>query len=240
MIITEILNACQRVLKDATILRSELLAEVNRQQLQAAALSRLPRLIHSEKVRVPAGTPGARMPGTYHHSLLTAYSCTHDIWLTVRTSRKALYDGYTLGSLSQIGGPYNLPFILEDDSTTQTAPAKECAVDGVSVDGYDILWVRPAVADEEVIRCEYYRKPVNMNLTDKLTPDGIPEELHSKLLVSGTLVEKLPESSLDDGLIAKLLQLHIAKYNDGLAMLREMFPFAPRHTPKARRRVREF
>ena len=240
MNISEILNACQRALKDASILRADLLAEVNRQQLKAASAVRIPNLISAEKVTVPAGMPGTRMPAAYHHDLITAYSCTHDVWLTVRTSRKALYDGYVLGSLSQIGAPFTMPFVLEDASTTATGPAQECAVDGRSSDGFDILWVRPAVAAEEVIRCEFYRKPVDMDLVTITTPDGIPFEFHSSLLVSGTLVEKLPESTLEPNRIKDLMALHMSKYTNGIAELLNMFPYAPRHTPKPRRRVREF
>lgn len=241
MNLSEMVLAVQRVLKDATILRTEIVAELNRQQMLATSRVLIPSMTTSGKITLPAGVIAGVMPVNFQQDLLSAYSETYDRWLTVRTNLKALYDGYTLGNMHAAGFPMTTPFTLQDASESSVGPIQEVAVDGSSVDDGErvgVLWVRPATLEEEIVQIRYYRKPIAMaENTD--TPE-IDEEWHRGLLVSGTLIEKLPESEIPPEVIGQLLPLHTARYASALAELKARYPYTAKKTPKPRRTVKEF
>jgi hypothetical protein len=243
MNLSELVSAVSRVLKDASILRSEIIKELNQQQIIAVSRVQVPTLITADKITLPAGVIAGMMPANYQHGLVAAYSETTDKWLIIRTNTKALYADYSLGYLSNSGLPFTAPFTVQDASTTATGPIDECAVEGIKEDTAgalrQILWVRPATCQEETIQVRYYRKPVDM-AADADVPDGLNEELQRRILVSGALVEKLPESALEVQRIKELMALHASRYADGMADLMRLYPYSPKHTPKPRRRVREF
>lgn len=242
MNLSSMVASVQRVLKDASILRSEIITEINRQQRIATGRAAIPTLIGSGKITLPAGVIGGRMPSDYQHNLITAYSETQDKWLSIRSNTKSLYDGYRLGHLSTVGLPMEFPYELESPDESNVGPIDDVAIEGVDYDGgveYSVLWCKPATSQEETVQCRYYRLPDEM-ADDTDTPDGIPEEYHKPIMVSGTLIEKLPDTALDPAMITALIELHSNLYTTALAELNRRFPFAPKHTPKPRRRVREF
>jgi len=232
----QIVTAVQRVLKDPAILRTEIIAEINRQVEHQAGNLYLPDLLASSIVEVAVNTLAKVMPTNFHHSLVYAYSVTHNKHLKIRTNTKALYDGYDMGFLSDADlSNYMLPLLLASASDTFIGPSEECCEE------HSRLFLKPAISEAEDIHIRYYRKPTAM-VDDDDAPEGIPSDgtLHQRLIVSGTIMAKLPETDMEIDRIKQLMALHNGWKTEAENELRHRFKFAPKHTPKFNRKIKEF
>ena len=213
MKLSEIVRQVQIIIDDPAVLVVDIVTEINDQYVAAAALSHIQALLRLESVTVAAGALSVAMPSAYQHSLLSATSTTNRRNLGIRTNQKALYNGYDM--------------VGDGDS-----------IDEVAVDGAT-LHVRPKAGAEETMSLLFYAKPTLL-VADGDEPDYLPEALHKKILVSGTAAELLPDVDMDPQKKVALIQLHAGRAGIGLANLVKLYPYAPRHTPKARRRARWF
>jgi hypothetical protein len=147
---------------------------------------------------------------------LLAFSITNKRHLTIRLNARSLYLGY--------------------DPTSSGATIEEVAQAGYESDA--ILHCRPRTAAEDEVEVEYYRKPYSLNKDTDVPEIPDADDLHNLCIVSGVLVEKLPETDLDPKVIRDLLGLHGGRLQIGMGMVKHMALNSPKPRPELRRKTR--
>ena len=153
----------------------------------------------------------ADLPTDYHHDLYEAYNVTAKQPAKIHPNLKSLYKYFEEGGRT-------------GDS-----------IGNVAVQG-SVLWALPArseTMDEEVISIRYYKQADDLEL-DGAGPSCIPSHLHSGLLVSGVLRNKVA------GLSPSMASLHEQRYLGGIASLQAFVKTPSRQTPYIRRHARYF
>jgi len=210
----EIVTTISRRLGDPAILKADIVTEVNKKLLLIAGQVRMPPLIKAnEAITVNAGDTSVSMPSDYHHDLLAVWDNTNGGEPTIRLNRSSLYKSYNRSETS--------------------SRVNEVAVEG------SVLWVRPKVSQNVELLVDYYRMPQTLT-NDSDIPEGIPPDLHHDLLVCGPLAELLPDSPDDYPVKERRKSYNIDRFANGIGMLKNVYPHAPRMRVVLRRRVREF
>lgn len=214
----EITIRVQRLLKDRAILATEIKAAINKQLRAVTAAASIPELIKKDAVTVTAGSLSAAMPTDYQHDMFAAYSTTNKAHLTIRTNYKSLYADYDWQSSGTI--------------------IDEVAVEGLEASA--ILYVAPKTSAEDVIDVTYYRMPDLLALDTDVPELPAEGDIHELCIVSGVVLEKLPETDMDPQLIKELMGFYGGRLQNGMQTLKAMYPHAPKARPILRRKTRFF
>lgn len=206
----------ERILKDPAILTSEIQDAANKQLRSVTATAAITELITKDSVYLVSGDQSVSMPSDFQHDLLSAYSLTNKRDLTIRPDQRSLYRGYTPSSIGQ--------------------SVEEVAVSGLEETA--ILHVRPMSGGEDEIECMYYRFP-GLMVNDTDVPE-LPSQndIHELCIVSGVVLEKLPETDFAPDIMKMLMGLHGGKLQSGMQILKTMYKNAPKSRPQYRRKTR--
>jgi len=218
MTFAEIVARIQRGLKDPAILPTEIKAAVNKQLRSVTAAAHLPNLVKTDSVFVGAEDLSTNMPADFQHGLMEAYSATNKKALTIRPNSVSLYAGYIRTGTGTL--------------------IDEVALMGIEEDA--ILHVRPMSGAEDEIEVTYYRLPYDLVNDSDLPELPAKNDIHELCIVSGVVLEKLPDTDMDPEAITKLMGLYGSKLQSGMAILKAMYPNAPKPRPKLRRKTRFF
>ncbi|MCP3686563.1 MAG: hypothetical protein GY861_28325 [bacterium] len=206
----QIVRAIQKVLKDASILKAEIITEIDSKVLEIARDVNILTLIEeNDVIGASAGDLTIDMPDDFHHDLLRVYSITKSTQPEIKPNKKSLYSDF-----------------IDDETGT---------IQAVATDG-TYMYILPEASEQEDLRIDYYKKPDSLT-ADTSEPTCIPKELRKKLLVHGVLIELLPDSYNDPNIIQLKMQLSVAQYNEGIRKLRLINKDAPRETPVYNRKI---
>lgn len=209
----QIVQRVKKQLKDASILKADIITAIDDKVLEIASEVRLMPLIEEDDaIDVGIDDLYVDMPEDYHHDILRVYSITNNTVPTLRANKKSLYDGYVTG---------------------ETGTVREVATDSV------YLHVLPQASEDEELRMDYYKKPEAL-ATDTSEPACIPTELRQKLIVNGVLIELLPDSNQEPKIIQLKMQLAVSKFSEGMRQLKLVNKDAPKSTPVYRKKINFF
>jgi hypothetical protein len=206
----------KRVLKDPAILDDEINNAIDDQVKAVCKAGYFTSLITKDSVFFLANDLSTSMPQDFHHSLLSAFSKTNRRDLIIRPNARSLYLGY--------------------DTTSSGLTIDEVAQSGYESDA--VLECRPRTAAQDEVEVEYYRQPYTMAKDADVPEIPDTDDLHNLCIVSGVLVEKLPETEMDPKVIKDLLGLHGGRLQIGMGMVKNMALNSPKPRPELRRKTR--
>jgi len=171
-------------------------------------------LIQYEKdVTISAGDRSVSMPSDFHHDLLACYDPERKNYPTIRSNTRVLYRDY--------------------NAAESVSEVSEVALEG------ETLFIYRKAAKDITLTVSYYGKPTTL-ADDNDEPTGLPEHLQNDLLVSGTLIEFLPESSDDIQVKEARKDYHIQRHLIARKRLKEFYINAPKQQNQIIRLQRDY
>ena len=170
---TQILNEIEKKLKDKPFAREDLLNTLYEGLLYAAAQCRMPDLLETDTVTTVTETDQVELPDDYHHDVYRAYNEGTESFCMLLHNRSALeYE-------------YRHTTVLNGD------------VESVAPEGNYLVY-RFVPETPQTISIEYFRKPERPQDVLADVPEGIPEHLHSSVLVNYVLFQRYSEIEGDN------------------------------------------